>query len=187
MILTKQIVKYNRWHCRICTLSVQSKSDVTSVQCYKENKIFSYVFQDQIKLHLFYCKISIFFLNISLLLIILSDTETEFTLVTSDYDCTESVQILQCHLLYQNPFCCIILVVNTLLHKSLLHSINQGTTQSRTHGFQECFTINVNLDTIYPFTINVKHGNDLSCYYQCQAQTQYIFLYAKQEVITLTL
>jgi len=28
------------------------------------------------------------------------DTKTELTLVTSEYRCTESVQILRCHLLY---------------------------------------------------------------------------------------
>ena len=36
----------------------------------------------------------------SLLLTILSDTKTEWTLVTSEYRCTESVEILRCHLLY---------------------------------------------------------------------------------------
>jgi len=31
---------------------------------------------------------------------IFSDRKTELTLVTEDYSCTESVQILRCHLLY---------------------------------------------------------------------------------------
>jgi len=31
---------------------------------------------------------------------ILKDTKTELTLVTTEYNCTESVQILRCHLLY---------------------------------------------------------------------------------------
>ena len=38
------------------------------------------------------------------LLIILLDTKTELTLVMSEYNCTESVPILRCHLLYQNSF-----------------------------------------------------------------------------------
>ena len=41
-----------------------------------------------------------FILKLSLLLIILSGTKTELTLVTTEYNCTESVQILRCHLLY---------------------------------------------------------------------------------------
>ena len=56
--------------------------------------------KEHIQLHLFYCKKKHFILKLSQLLIMLSDIKTELTLVTSEYNCTESVQILRCHLLY---------------------------------------------------------------------------------------
>ena len=40
------------------------------------------------------------------MLTILTDTKTELTLVTSEYSCTEIVQILRCNLLYENLFGC---------------------------------------------------------------------------------
>ena len=102
----KWIFKYNRWQQRNGPII----HNVISVKYNKENEIFSHQLmrfsrlksvntenKEHIKLHLFYCKISTL---LSLLLIILSDTKTELTLVTSEYSCTESVQILRCHLLY---------------------------------------------------------------------------------------
>ena len=78
-----------------------------SVNYNKESEIFSHYLtyfprlnkktetKEHIKLHLFYHKKGTFFLKLSLLLIIFSDTKTELTLVTTEYNCTESVQILR--------------------------------------------------------------------------------------------
>ena len=93
--------------------------DVTSVKYNKENEIVSHQLtcfprlnkksvktetKEYNKFHLFYCKKKHFILKFSLLLIILSDTKSELTLVTTEDNCTESVQILRCHLFYQNLF-----------------------------------------------------------------------------------
>ena len=76
-----------------------------------------------------------------------------------------------------------------LLRRIISHTYQSTYNSIRNSGFQECFTINVNPDTIYLYTIDVKtqtrsissllmskHGHNLSLYYRCQnTDTIYLF------------